>query len=124
MRPQILMTAFGIFIMGVVFACISSGRWLLGGEMDIINALASFNIMSIQVGGAWGLPAGIVKFYSAISTAFLWDYPYLASGWAIFIKIPLWLVSITVIWGLIELSVNLVQGIVQGVLGTLRSLGL
>ena len=112
MRPQLLMGAFGIFMIGTILACISSGRWLLDGEVNIINALASFNTMQVDVGGFWSIPKGLSTFWSAVITALSWDYPFLDSAWAIFIKIPLWLVSIGVIWGFIQVAITVVQGMV------------
>ena len=59
MSPKLLMGAAGIFIIGTVLACISSGRWLLNGEINIFNALASFNVMSVEAGGGWGVAKSI-----------------------------------------------------------------
>jgi len=117
MKKQ-LMGAIGIFIIGTLLACISSGRWLLSGETNIFNALASFNVMSVESGGGWGVAKTVGDYFNGIVTALSWRYPFLSSGWCIFIKIPLWLVSIGTIWGLIELAISAVQGIV----GTIRSL--
>ena len=118
MRPQLLMAAIGIFIFGTIFACIASGRWLLNGETNIINALASFNTISISAGGGWNVPKALMDFFDAIITAFTWSYPYLSDPWAVFVKIPLWLISIGVIWGFIEVA----STVVQGVIGSIRSL--
>ena len=112
MRPQYLMGAFGIFVIGTLLSCIASRRWLLAGEMDIFRALASMNAVSFQAGGTWDIPKGISMYWSAIVTAFSWNYPYLSSEWALFVKIPLWIVSVGVIWGLIEFSVSVIQGLV------------
>jgi hypothetical protein len=112
------MGAAGIFIVGTVLACLSSGRWLLSGETNIINALASFNTMTVQSGGGWGVAKTISTYYNGIATALSWNYPFLSSGWAIFIKIPLWIISIGTVWGFIEVAISAVQGIV----GTIRSL--
>jgi len=106
------MAAVGIFIFGTLFACIASGGWLLNGEVNIINALASFNTMSVQAGGIWSVPKTIGTYFDAIITALSWNYPYLSSGWCIFIKIPLWLVSIGTVWGLIQLFITAIQGLV------------
>lgn len=118
MRPQLLITVFGIFIFGTLLACIASGRWLVNGETNIINALASFNMMSVQAGGVWDVPKGLGAFWNAVVTALSWNYPFLSSPWAIFVKIPLWLVSIGVVWGFLEVAISVVQGIV----GAARSL--
>ena len=118
MRPQLLMTAIGIFLIGTLFACISSGRWLLNGEVNIINALASFNTPSMDVGGGWAVPKALSTFWDAVVTALAWNYPYLDSPWALFIKFPLWLVSIGVIWGFIQVAI----GAIQGIVGSVRSL--
>lgn len=114
MRPQLLMGAMGVFIVGTLMCCICSGRWLLNGEINIINALASFNMMSVSAGGLWSVPKMLGSFFSAIITALSWNYPFLSSDWALFVKIPLWLVSIGVVWGLIEVAINVIQGIVSG----------
>ena len=112
MRPQLLMTAVGIFIVGTLLACIASGRWLLNGETNIINALASFNTMSVQAGGVWNAPKTLATYWDAIITALSWGYPFLDSGWAIFVKIPLWLISMGVVWGLIQVAMTIIQGLV------------
>jgi len=111
-----IQAAILIFIVGTVLACISSGRWLLNGEINIINALNSFNVMAVQTGGIWGVPKYVIDFFSALITALTWDYPFLASPFAIVVKIPLWIVSIGVVYGMIELAISVAQGLV----GTLR----
>lgn len=115
MRPQLLMGAVGIFIFGTLLACVCSGRWLLNGEMNIINALASFNTASIQTAGGWAIPKSPLSFWNAIVTALSWNYPFLDYGWAVFVKIPLWLVSVGVIWAFIEIALNVVQGLIGAV---------
>lgn len=113
LRPQLLMAAVGIFIVGTLLACLASGRWLLSGEINIINALASFNTMTVQAGGIWNAPKTLTIYWDAVVTALSWNYPYLESSWCIFIKIPLWLVSIGVVCGLIQLFVTIIQGLVS-----------
>lgn len=112
MRPQLLMGAFLIFILGTLLACLASGRWLADGETDIINALASFNTMSVQAGGVWNAPKTLSTYWDAVVTAFSWNYPFLDYAWAWFIKIPLIVVSIGVIWGFIQVFVTIIQGLV------------
>ncbi len=117
MRPQLIITVFGVFIIGTILACIASGRWL-GEEIGIINALASINVASAGVGeAAWSAPKGLVTYWNALITALQWNYPYLSSPWAIFIKFPLWLISLGVVWGFIEVAL----GLVNGVIGAVRS---
>ena len=118
MSPRYLMGAFGIFLIGTVLSCICSGRWLLNGETDIINALASFNTMSVQAGGIWNAPKTLSTYWDAIITALTWGYPFLDSAWALFVKFPLWIVSIGVVWGMIQVFAMIIQGLV----GIVRSL--
>lgn len=113
-----LMGAFGIFFLGTTLSCLASGRWLFNGEINIFNALASFNVMSVEAGGGWGVAKTVGAYWGGIVTALSWDYPYLAASWAIFVKLPLWIVSVGVIWGFIEIAISAVQGIV----GSIRSL--
>lgn len=108
----------GIFIIGTILACISSGRWLLNGEIDIINALAGFNAVEFQAGGVWSVPKGIGRYWDATVTALSWNYPFLDYEWAIPIKAILWVISIGVVWGLIQFAVSVIQGLV----GAARSL--
>ena len=117
MPPKLLMTAVCIFIVGTLLACLASGRWLLDGETNIINALASFNTMSVQAGGIWNAPKTLSTYWNAIITALMWNYPYLESGWALFIKIPLWIISLGVVWGFIQVAMTIIQGLV----GMIRS---
>jgi hypothetical protein len=113
------MGAVGIFIFGTILAVISSGRWLLGGEMDIIQTLASFNMAGVQTAGVWTVPKTLGTYWDAIFTALSWNYPFLDYSWAIFVKIPLWIVSIGVIWGFIEVAMTVVQGLVSTIRGIL-----
>src|SRR3990172_1651320 len=99
MRAQMLMAAVLIFIFGTMFSLIASGRWLLDGEMDILKALTSFNTVTFSSGGGWDVLKGPTDFFNGITTALTWNYPYLSDPWAVLIKIPLWVVSIGVIWG-------------------------
>lgn len=119
MRPQLLMGAVAIFILGTIIACISSGRWLLNGEIDIIRALANFNTMSVQAGGVWNAPKTLGTYWDAIVTSLSWNYPFFESGWTVFIRIPLWVISIGVIWGLIQVFATIIQGLVGLIRGFL-----
>jgi len=105
------MAAVLIFIVGTMMACIASGRWLLGGEVNIINALASFTSTDTQTGGVWSFIQASPLFIRGIITALAWNYPFLASPWAIFIKIPLWIISIGCIWGLISAAITVASGL-------------
>src|SRR3972149_10072443 len=118
MSPKLLMTAFGIFFVGTILAAISSGVWFSDNEVGIVNALASFNTMSVQAGGVWNAPKTIGTYWDATITALTWSYPFLEGSWALFIKIPLWILSIGVVWGLIQLFATIIQGLV----GFVRSL--
>jgi len=107
------MSAVAIFIFGTLLACIASGRWLLNGEVNIINALASFNAMTVQAGGVWSAPKGFAAFWDAIVTALAWNYPFLDSAWCVFVKIPLWIISIGVVWGFIQTALLIIQSLVS-----------
>ena len=115
MRPQLLMSAVLIFIFGTMFSCIASGRWLLDGEMNIVNALASFNTVNFSVGGGWSAVQGVADFFNAIATAFTWNYPFLSDPWCLFIKIPLWVISIGVIWALVEVFISIIQSLASAI---------
>jgi hypothetical protein len=115
MRSQMIMFAVGIFVLGTVLMCITSGRWLLNDEVNIINALASFENKQF---GDFVTPNFFISFFNAVITAVSWHYPgtwldETANGWVIFIKIPLWIVSIGVIVAMVEAARLLIQGVVS-----------
>ena len=118
MSSNKLQMAVLIFIGGTVLCCIASKGWMIEGETNIINALASFNTIKVDIAGGWALAKGLLTFFSAVITALAWDYPFLSSPWATFIKIPLWIVSVGVIWAIVETFSSAVQGIV----GSIRSI--
>lgn len=113
MSPKWIMACMAIFILGTLLSCLASGVWLVNGETDVINALASFNTMSVQAGGVWNAPKTLGTYWDAIVTAMFWDYPYLSSAWAIFVKMPLWLITVGVIWGVIQTFASIISGLVQ-----------
>jgi hypothetical protein len=118
MSPKYIMAAFAIFIIGTLLSCLCSGVWIGEDQTDIVNALASFNTMEVQAGGGWNAPKTLSTYWDAMITMLSWNYPYLDSSWALFLKIPLWVVSIGVVWGIIQLFVQIIQGLV----GLARSL--
>jgi len=112
MSPRYIMAAFAIFIIGTLLACLASGVWLGQDQVDIFNALASFNTMGVEAGGGWNAPKTLFTYWDAMITILSWNYPFLDSSWALFIKIPLWVVSIGVVWGIIQLFAMIIQGLV------------
>ena len=82
------------------------------GEIDIINALASFNAMEVQAAGVWNAPKTLSTYWDAIVTALTWGYPWLDYAWLFPIKMVLWTVSIGVVWGLVQVFVQIIQSLV------------
>jgi hypothetical protein len=112
MRPQLLMAAFGIFVLGTLICCLVSGRWLANGELDIINALASFQVVDIS---NWTGVRGFGDYWNAMVTAFSWDYPIISAPFFIFLKMFLWIVTVGVIWGILEAMLMLAQGAISAI---------
>ena len=110
MHPKMIMGIVAIFIFGTLLSCLCSGVWLT--NVDTINALASFNTMSVQSGGVWNAPKTLSTYWDALITVFMWNYPFLSSSWAIFVKIPLWVISIGAVWGIIQVFVTIIQSLV------------
>jgi len=111
------MSLVAIFLIGTTLSVVASTGWF-GGEIDVVKALASFNTMSVQAGGVWNAPKTLGTYWNAIVTLFSWNYPYLASPWVFPIKFVLWIISIGVVWGIIQVFVSIIQGLV----GIVRSL--
>jgi hypothetical protein len=110
MRPQLLMAAYGIFIVGTLICCLASGRWLTNGETNILNSLASFQVVDIA---SWTGIRGVGGFWSALVTAFSWDYPLLSSPWWFPVKFFLWIVTLGVLWGIYEVMLIIAQGAIS-----------
>jgi hypothetical protein len=116
MRPQLLMYAFGIFVVGTLLSLICSGVWFGDSEMGIINALANLNTKTVA---DMPIPTGIPALISAIRTVLSWNYPYLDHPWGFVFKLfLLYPVSIGVVIGLFEL----LAAIISGILSAIRSL--
>lgn len=113
MSVKMIMSVFAIFILGTMLSCLCSGVWFGSNEVDIVNSLASFNTMSVQAGGVWNAPKTLGTYWDAAVTLLSWDYPFLDYSWAIFVKIPLWIVSVGTVWGFIQLFVLIIQGLVS-----------
>jgi hypothetical protein len=110
---------FFIFLFSTMLICICSGRWLVNGEISIIQALASFHAMSFGASGGMSIPTGITAWWDALVTAFAWDYPFLESTWLIWIKFILWIFSFGAIIGLIQLGFQFATTVAQWARGLL-----
>ena len=116
MRPQLIMFAYGIFIVGTLMCLIGSGAWFSADDIGLINSIANLN-SEIQVGVP--VPTGIPAMIDAIGTIITWNYPFLSSPWGFVLKcILLFPVSIGVVIGLLELLATIISGII----GAVRSL--
>ena len=113
MSPRYLMASFAIFIIGTILSCVCSGIWFGSTETDVVNALSSFNTMSVQAGGGWNAPKTLGTYWDAMVTVLFWNYPYLSSSWAIFVKIPLWIITVGTVWGIIQIFVTIISGLVS-----------
>lgn len=116
MSAKLLMAVAAIFILGQLLSCLASGVWPGNDERNIWTTLASFNVMSVQSGGVWTAPKTPATYYNAVVTMLKWGYPFLDTDiypWVLVIKIPLWVISIGVVWGIIQLFVGVIQGLVS-----------
>jgi hypothetical protein len=112
--------AFGIWIVGTIISCISSGVWIGAGFLGVVNALAGFHAEQFGVGGGLSVPTGITAYWDALVTVLTWSYPYLASAWALPVKAFLWIVSVGVVVGLIQMAIYVISalvGLARSILG-------
>jgi hypothetical protein len=114
------MMCVGIFIFGTILMAITSGVWLTNGEVNIINGLATFEVKQF---GDFVNPNIYRTWFDALVRALSWDYPgtwldATLNGWVFFVKIPLYLCSLGVLWMLFEAA----KGLIQGAAGVLRSI--
>jgi hypothetical protein len=116
MSVKMMMAIFAIFILGQVLSCLCMGIWPGDKQIDIWNTLASFNTMSVQSGGVWNAPKTLGTYWDGVITMLTWNYPFLdyeVYEWVLLAKIPLWVISIGVVWGIIQLFVSIIQGLVS-----------
>jgi len=113
MNPNRFQQCFLIFAVGTLLACIASGRWLLNGEMNVFNALSSFNTLQFQTSGLFSVPNGIASFFSGVATMFSWNYPFLSSPWAFPVKFLLWVISAGAIVALVQEGKGIIQGAIS-----------
>jgi hypothetical protein len=111
LRVQLLMGAFGIFIIGTLTSLISSGVWFGNSEMGIINQLAGYNVINVQSLGGFGIPKGVLDWFNGICTMIAWQYPYLNNVAGLILKLCiLYPVSLGVVIGIVTLFITIVQG--------------
>jgi hypothetical protein len=111
---------FGIWIIGTILCCLSTGIWVGDGFTGVIQGLASFHAERFTVGGGITIPTGVTAYWNALVTLLYWEYPFLASSWCLFIKIPLWIISAGVVVGLIQMAIYVLSalvGIVRSIFG-------
>ncbi len=119
MRPQLIMACFGIFIIGTILSLIASGVWFDSTQVSIINKIASINGTTVQTLGSMNFAKSGIEWLDGIVTMVVWNYPYLDSAWGNVLKmIVLYPVSIGIIWAVIELFIQVIQGLA----GMVRSL--
>lgn len=107
-----------VFFGGTLLSLIISGAWILNGEMNVFEAISSLSTVKIDSGGGWAAAKGVTAFFDGLITVFTWDYPYLQSPWAFPLRVVGWVISAGVVWGVIQAS----AGIAQGIVGSIRSL--
>lgn len=115
MRPQLVMFCFGVFIIGTMLSAIISGRWLIDSEVGLLNALTSFNVAEMQGGGGWALPKQLGAYWNALVTMLSWNYPYLDNDWGGVFKIFLYIISVGVVIGFIQMVTIALSGIISGI---------
>lgn len=115
MRPQLLMFCFGVFIIGTLLSCIVSGRWLINGEINIINSLASFNMAEMQSAGGFGMIKSLSSYWDAVVTMLTWNYPYLDNVWGNIFKLFLYMISIGVVYGFVQLFIMAISSIASAI---------
>ncbi len=115
MRPQLLMFCFGVFIIGTMLSAIISGRWLINGEINLINALASFNVTEMQAAGGWGMMKALGNYWDAFVTMISWNYPYLDNDWGGIFKLFLYIISVGVVFGFIQMFTIAMSGVISAI---------
>ena len=108
------MFCFGVFIVGTLLSCIISGRWLVNGEINIINSLSSFNTVGVQSGGL-SMISTLLSYWDGVVTMLTWNYPYLDNVWGNIFKLFLYIISIGVVYGFIQLFIMALSAVVSAI---------
>lgn len=100
-----------ICICGMLLGALSSGRWLLNGDMNIINALSTYD--TSQVAQVWAFPKAVITFFSAVGNILSWNYSFLSSPWCLPIRMIGWIFSVGFVADMIQGGVYLQQSIMD-----------
>jgi hypothetical protein len=111
------MFCYTVFIMGTMLSLAMSGIWFGENEINMINTLTGYNIIQIQTlsfGSVIGMVSGF--FTNGLPMMLSWGYPYLDNFVGNVIKLAfLYPVTFGVVWGVIELFVQVLQGLASAI---------
>lgn len=117
MKAQIIMFCYFAFMVGTILNLAIEGSWIGGQEVSMINQLTGYTNVEIQSAGVWAIPKQVAGFFShGIPKLIAWDYSYLDSGFpALFKWTVLYAISAGVVFGVVQLFVPVIQGLVTSI---------
>jgi hypothetical protein len=88
-------------------------------NLNILNALTGYNVVTVSGAGVWAIPKLAVGFVTVgIPKMILWNYPFFDGGYFIVRAFLFVFLSIPIIWGFTQAFIGVAQGILQRFTGT------
>ena len=119
MTMRMIIFCYFVFIVGTILALSVSGSWLGATEVDTVKFLTGYSTIEMSAGGMFSIPKAFGGLFTeGIPNMITWNYPYLESGFgAVFKWVFLYPISIGVVWGLVELFIPVLHGLMNIVSG-------
>lgn len=101
-----------VWILGTLVSLIIEGAWLGTEDLSIINSMTGYSV--IEMGGIMGIPKMAIGFFThGLPKIISWDYAFFTGRLFILRVIMTISFSGAVIWGLIQVFLPTLQGIVS-----------
>lgn len=117
MRPKLIMFCYFAFMVGTLLCLTIEGSWLGDEEVGLVNQLTGYTTLEVQGAGVWSIPKQIGGFFThGIPKLITWNYSYFDNSYAALFKWTiLYAISAGVVWGVIQVFIPVLQGLITGI---------
>lgn len=112
MGPKLIMFLVFVFTAGTVVSLILEGGYLGNDQVSVMNELVGYNTVQVSGIGLFSIPKIAIGFLThGLPKTITWDYSFLQGDWQLFKWIMLYPISAGVVWGLVSMFIQTVQGV-------------
>ena len=120
MNPKLVMFCAFVFMIGTALSLFIEGSWFGTEEVGVVNELTGYTALQIQGSGLWAIPKQISGFMThGLPKLIMWDYSFLEGNAALFKWVVLYPISAGVVWGLAQVFIPAISGMLSGLRGLL-----